>query len=72
VLEIVSTKSVSDTPTPSDDQRGVLERKEKITLKVKSTSADQGTPSKGTRSAKRERAKEERMERDHCHNEEKE
>jgi hypothetical protein len=39
-------------PTPSDDQRGAVERKEEITLKIKSTSADQGTPSTGTQTLK--------------------
>jgi hypothetical protein len=30
-------------PTPSDDQRGAVGRKEEIPLKIKYTSADQGT-----------------------------
>jgi hypothetical protein len=65
VLVPASLKSVSegegdDIPTPSDDQRGAVERKVEIPLKIKYASADQGIPSKGTRSDKRERAKEER------------
>jgi hypothetical protein len=51
-------------PTPSDDQRGAVEGKEKIPLNVKSTSADQVTPSKGTQSDKRDRVEEEGMETD--------
>jgi hypothetical protein len=39
-----------------DDQRGAVERKEEIPLKIISTSADQGTPLNGTQSDKRERA----------------
>jgi hypothetical protein len=50
VLDIASSKLVSegegdDIPTPSDDQRGALERKEEIPLKIKSTSTDLVTPS---------------------------
>jgi hypothetical protein len=77
VLDTESLKSVSeggggDITTSSDDQRGAIERKEKIPLRIKSTSADQGIPSKGTRSDKRERAKEEGMETDTSPNEKKE
>jgi hypothetical protein len=59
VLDPASSKSVSEgegdnIPTPSGDLRGVVETKEEIPLNIKSTSADQGTPSKGTWSDKRE------------------
>jgi hypothetical protein len=69
VLDTASSKSVSegegdDIPTPSDDRRGAAERKEEIPLRTKSISADKGVPSKGTRSDKRETAKEKRMETD--------
>jgi hypothetical protein len=74
VLDTASSKSVSegegdDIRTPSDDQRGAVERKGEIPLKMKSTNADQWTPSKGTRSDKRERGTEERMEIDPSPNE---
>jgi hypothetical protein len=67
VLDTAYMKSVcevegDDIPTPSDDLRGALETKEEIPLKIKSTSADQGTPSKGTWSDKTERAEEEEKE----------
>jgi hypothetical protein len=77
VLDTASWKSVSegegdDIPTPSDDLRGAAETKEEIPLRIKSTSADQGSPSKGSRSDKTERAKEEGMETDPSPSEKKE
>jgi hypothetical protein len=53
--ESVSEGEGDDIPTSSDDQRGAVERKQEIPLNVKSTSADQGTPWKGTQFDKRER-----------------
>jgi hypothetical protein len=63
VLNTASSKLVSegegdDIPTLSDDQKGTAETEEEIPLSTKSTYADQRTPSKGTWSDKRERAKE--------------
>jgi hypothetical protein len=77
VLDTASSKLISggkgdDIHTPSDDWRGAAERKDEIPLRTKPTSADQGTPSKGTRSDKREEDKEERMETDPSPNEKKE
>jgi hypothetical protein len=51
VLNTASSESVSEgegdgIPTPSDDQKGAAETKEEIPLSIKSTSADQGIPSK--------------------------
>jgi hypothetical protein len=65
---IAFSKSVSEgegdrTPTPSDDQRGAADAKEE-TSSIKSTSADQETPLKGTLSEKKKRVKEEGMETD--------
>jgi hypothetical protein len=45
------------TPTPSDDQREAVDAKEE-TPSIKLSTADQGTPSKGTWSDKKEKAKE--------------
>jgi hypothetical protein len=69
VLDTASSESVSeregdDIPTPSDDFRGAVGTKEEIPLHIKSISADLGTPSKGTRSDKRERTENEGMEID--------
>jgi hypothetical protein len=66
---IASSESVSEgegdgTPTPSDDRRGAADGKEETPPSIKSTSADQGTPLKGTLSDKKEKAKEEGMEPD--------
>jgi hypothetical protein len=61
-----------DIPTPSDDLRGAVETKEEIHLNIKSTSADQGTSSKGTWSDKREKDEEEGRETDPSPSEEKE
>jgi hypothetical protein len=71
-LESVSEGEGDDIPTPTDHWRGAAERRKEIPLNVKSTSADQGTPSKGTRSDKRERAEEEGMETDSCPSKKKE
>jgi hypothetical protein len=38
--ESVSEREGDGTPTSSDDQRGVVEGKEEIPLKIKSTSAE--------------------------------
>jgi hypothetical protein len=51
-------------PTRSDDRGGPTYAKEEITPSIKSTSADQGTPSEGTWSDNKENAKEEGMETD--------
>jgi hypothetical protein len=59
---LVSEGEGNDKPTPADDLRGAVEIKEEIHLNIKSTSADQVTPSMGTWSDKRERAEEEGME----------
>jgi hypothetical protein len=74
VLDTASSKSISegegdDTPNPADDQRGAVETKEETSPSIKSTSAEQGTSSKRTRSHKRERDKEEGMETDPSPNE---
>jgi hypothetical protein len=66
VLNTVPSESVSEregygTPTPSNDQRGAADAKEKTPLNIKSTSADQGTPSMGTWSDKKEKAEGEGM-----------
>jgi hypothetical protein len=61
-----------DISIPSDDHRGVLDRKKEFPLKIKSISADQGTPSKGTWPDKRERAKEGGIDTDPFPNEKKE
>jgi hypothetical protein len=58
--------------TRSDDHRGAAETEEEIPLSIQSYFADQGTPSKGTWSDKRERAKEKGMETDHSPSEMKE
>jgi hypothetical protein len=76
VLDTASSKSVSEgeggnIPTPSDDRQGAARKEEEIPLTTKSTSQDQGTPLMGTRSEKRETAKEERMETDSPPNEKK-
>jgi hypothetical protein len=47
-LESVSEGDGDGPPTPSDDRRGTTDAKEEIPPSIKSTSADQGTPSKGT------------------------
>jgi hypothetical protein len=52
--------------------RGTVQRKEEIPLKIKSTSTDQATPSKGTQPEKRDRTKEEGMETNPSPNEKKE
>jgi hypothetical protein len=77
VLDTASSKSVSESegdniPTPSDDRQGAAGKEEKIPLMTKSTSADQGTPLKGTRSDKREKANEKTMETDSPPNDNKE
>jgi hypothetical protein len=77
VLNTASSESVSegegdDIHTPSDDQRGAAVTEEEIPLSIKSTSAEQGTPSKGTWPDKRQRVKEEGMETDPFPSEKKE
>jgi hypothetical protein len=62
VPNTASSESVSEgegdaTNTPSDDRRGAVDAKEEIPPTIKSTSADQGTPSKGIWSDKKEKAK---------------
>jgi NADPH-dependent glutamate synthase beta subunit-like oxidoreductase len=77
VLDTASSKSVSegegdDIPTQSYDRQGEARKEEEIPITTKSTSADQSTLLMGTRSGKREEAKEERMETDSHSNEKKE
>jgi hypothetical protein len=66
--ELVPEGEGDGIPTPSetrlDDQRGATEMGEKISLNIKSTSADQGTPLKEIWFDKKERVKEEGMETD--------
>jgi hypothetical protein len=61
---LVSEGEGDGTPTLLDDQRGAADAKGKTPPSIKSISADQGTPSKGTSPDMKEKAKVEGMERD--------
>jgi hypothetical protein len=62
--ESVSEVERDSTLTPSDDRRGAADEKEETLRSIKSISADQGTPTKGTCPDRKQKSRVEGMETD--------